>query len=70
MPPRCVASADAIDRNKSSPFGQLERYYQANEQLHKAMGKHWATEVVALEAERDAYKALVALREAELAALA
>ena len=60
--------SEAVKRNKSSPLGQLERRYGAEIQWYKALWKHEMTRSLAREAERDEYKALLALREAEVAA--
>ena len=68
MVQRCAASARQFKRNKSSPLGQLERRYGAEIQWYKALWKHEMTRSLAREAERDEYKALLALREAEVAA--
>ena len=59
--------SEAVKRNKSSPLGQLERRYGAEIQWYKALWKHEMTRSLAREAERDEYKALPALREAEVA---
>ena len=58
----------SVDRNKSSPIGQLERYHDAKEQYTFAMVKeaHW--KLFAAQAEATYYACMCAVRDAELAA--
>ena len=59
----------AVDRNKGSPTLQLERYYQAELQLEKAKHTQTAYLQFKAEAETKAVKALLKVRDREIACL-
>ena len=59
----------AVDRNKGSPTLQLERYYQAELQLEKAKHTQTAYMQFKAEAETKAVKALLKVRDREIACL-
>ena len=58
----------SVDRNKSSPIGQLERYHDAKEQFTMAMVREGHWKLFAAQAEATYYACLCAVRDAELAA--
>lgn len=59
----------SVDKGEASPLGQLERYYEARQEYTKARLRHSTVKLMMTEMEARVNKALVAVRDAEIARL-
>ena len=61
--------SQSVESGKSSALGQVERSYQAQLELANAKLRHGTVSTMMAEAEARVYKALVVVKDAEIARL-
>ena len=61
--------SQSVESGKSSALGQVERSYEAELELAKAKLRHGTVSTMMAEAEARVYKALVVVKDAEIARL-